>query len=108
MNPDWIKSKKAAINSINKNDNKCVQYAVTVALNHEEIGKHAERMTIIKPFINKYKWKGINCPSEKDYWKTFEKNNVMLLMFAYEKRKNISCLYNVSKHNSKCEKKLFF
>ena len=51
---DWIKNKKAAINSINEKENKCFQYAVTVALNHEEIGKHAEK---IKPFINKYKWK---------------------------------------------------
>ena len=31
---DWMKSKKAAINPINKNDNKCFQYAATLALNH--------------------------------------------------------------------------
>ena len=37
--PDWIKSKKSTINSINKRDNKYFQYAVTVALNHEEIKK---------------------------------------------------------------------
>ena len=36
---DWIKNKKAAINLINKKDNKCFQYAVTVALNHEETEK---------------------------------------------------------------------
>ena len=35
--PDWIKSKKATINPINKKDNKCFQYAVAVALNYEEI-----------------------------------------------------------------------
>ena len=29
---DWIKSKKATINPINKKDNKCFQYAVTVVL----------------------------------------------------------------------------
>ena len=33
--PDWIKNKKATINAINKKDNKCSQYAVTVALNYE-------------------------------------------------------------------------
>ena len=33
--PDWIKNKKAPINPINKKDNKCFQYAVTVALNYE-------------------------------------------------------------------------
>ena len=52
--PDWIKSKKATINPTNKKDNKCFQYAVTVALNYEKIGKHTERITKIKPFINKY------------------------------------------------------
>ena len=28
---------------INKIDNKCFKYAITVALNHGEIGKHPER-----------------------------------------------------------------
>ena len=37
--PNWIKNKKAAINPINKKDNKCFQYVVTVALNFEEIKK---------------------------------------------------------------------
>ena len=31
--PDWMKKKKATINSKNK-DHKCVQFAVTVALNY--------------------------------------------------------------------------
>ena len=35
---DWIKNKKATLNAIIKNDNKYLQYAVIVALNHEEIG----------------------------------------------------------------------
>ena len=56
-------------NHINKKDNKCFQYTVTVALDHEEIGKYPEKITKIKPFIDKYKWKGTNYPSEKDDWK---------------------------------------
>ena len=52
---DWIKNNKATINPINKKGNRCFQYTVTVTLNHEEIAKHAERITKIKPFINKYK-----------------------------------------------------
>ena len=40
---DWIKKKKVTINVINYN-NKFFQYAATVALNHEEIGKHAQRI----------------------------------------------------------------
>ena len=88
--PDWIKNRKAAINPINKKDNKCFQYA----LNHEEIGKHSERITKIKPFINKYNWEVVNFPSDKDDWKKFEKNNqtVALYILYAKKRKNISCL----------------
>ena len=42
--PDWIKIKKPTTNPINKKYNKCFQYTVTVALNHEEIEKHSERI----------------------------------------------------------------
>ena len=72
--PDWIKKKKATINPKNTYD-KCFQYAVTVALNYEEIESHPGRVSIIKPFINKYNWKGINYPSKIDDLKTFEENN---------------------------------
>ena len=67
------KKQKTTINSINKIDNKCFQYAVTVALNHEEIKKDPQRITKIKPFINKYNWEGINFPSVKDDCKKFDK-----------------------------------
>ena len=72
---------------------------MTVALNHEEIGKHAERITKVKPFTNKYKWKGINFPSEKDDWKIFEKNNVAIAVnVLYVKKENLYFSY-VSKYN---------
>ena len=58
-------TKKATINSINKKGNKCFKYVLAVALNHEEIKEDPERITKIKPFINKYTWQGINYPSEK-------------------------------------------
>ena len=62
---DLIKNKKAAINSINKKDNKSFQYAITVALNYEEIKEDPQRITKIKSFINKYNWQRINYLSEK-------------------------------------------
>ena len=40
-----------------------------------EIESHPKRVSNIKPFIIKHKWKGINYPSKIDDWKTFEKNN---------------------------------
>ena len=63
--PYWIKNKKTIINPIDQKD-KCFQYSVTVALNYEEIKKDPQRITKIKAFTNKYNWKGINYPSEKD------------------------------------------
>ena len=51
--PDWIKNKRATINPINKKDNKSFQYAVTVAWNYEEIKKDPQRITKVKPFVNK-------------------------------------------------------
>ena len=52
--PKWVKNKRATINPQNKKDDRCFQYAVTVALNHEQIKDHPERISKIKPFIDKY------------------------------------------------------
>ena len=49
--PEWLKNKNATINPKN-NDDKCFQYALTVALNHEQIKSHPERISKIKLFIN--------------------------------------------------------
>ena len=42
--PEWLKVKGATINPKNKN-NECFKYAITVALNHEKIGKNPQRIT---------------------------------------------------------------
>ena len=57
-----MKNKKATINSISNKGNKCFQYALTIALNHEEIANHPKQITKIKSFINKYNLQGINYP----------------------------------------------
>ena len=104
--PDWIKNKKATINPINKKDNKRFQYTVTVSLNHGEIGTHSEKITNIKPFINRYNCEGINFKSEKDYWKQFDKNNLTIaLNVLYAKKEKIDPAY-ASKNNSNCEKQV--
>ena len=43
VSPAQMKIKKATINPINKKDSKCFQYAITVALNHEEIKKKSSK-----------------------------------------------------------------
>ena len=87
------KNRQTTINLLNKKDNKCFRYVVTVALDHEEIGKHPERIAKIKLFLNKYNWEGTNYPSGKDDWKTF----TIALNLLYSKEKNI-CPAFVSKH----------
>ena len=62
--PNWIKNKKATTNPINKKNNKCFQYAVTVAL--YKTGKNTEGTSKSKPFIDKHNWEGINYSSEKE------------------------------------------
>ena len=42
------------IKSLKKKDNKCFQYAPTLALNHQNIGKDPQRTSKVKPFINRY------------------------------------------------------
>ena len=81
--PDWIKKKKATINPKNT-DNKCFQYAATVALNYEEIESHPERVSNIKLFINKYNLKGTIYPSKTDDEK---KKQQSLLIFCIPKKK---------------------
>ena len=54
--PEWLKNKKATINPKN-NDDKYFQYALTVALNHEQIKKDPQRIAKIKPFIDQYNCK---------------------------------------------------
>ena len=104
--PDWIKNKKATINPINEKDNKCIQFAVSVALNHEKIKKGPQRITKVKSFINKYNWEGKNYPSEKDHRKKFEKNNLTIaLNVLYAKNWKIYPAY-VSKQNSNREKQV--
>ena len=101
--PDWIKKKKTTINPKSEDD-KCFQNAVTAVLNYGQIELHPERVSNIKPFINKYNWKGINYPSKIDEWKTFAKNNpAIALNILYIKEKEIYSAY-ILKHNSTREK----
>ena len=78
--PEWIKNKKATINPQNKKDDKFFQYALTVALNHEKIEDHPERISKIKPFIDQYNWNEINFPSTGKDWKKFELNNTSIAL----------------------------
>ena len=53
------KKKKKKSNNIS-NDNKGFHYALTVALNYQNIKNNPEIRTKIKPFIDQYNWKEIS------------------------------------------------
>ena len=89
---DWIKTKKATINPNNKNDDKYMQYAISIALNYEEINNNPERISKIKPFINMYNWKDMNFPTHKEDWNTFEKSNKSIAVNIFYASYNIEQL----------------
>ena len=67
--------KKTAINSKNKKDDKCFQYAMIAALHHDDIKNHSEHTSNLEEFISDYNWKEIDFPSHSKDWKKFEQNN---------------------------------
>ena len=75
--PEWIANKKATINPKNKGgDNKCFQYSIIAALNHQKFDSHPERISNLHDDVfNEYcNWDGIEFPVGKNDWKRFEKN----------------------------------
>ena len=93
--PKWLKNKKATINPKN-NDDKCFPYALTVALNHLNIGENPQGTWKIKPFIDQYNWKEIEFPSEKKDWKMFQQNSktiALKILFVPHNNKQIKDIH---------------
>ena len=101
-----MKNKKSTKNPKNI-DYKCFQYAVTLALNLDEINKHSQRVSKIKPFIEQYNWKDIDFPSTSKDWKKFELNDEIAFNILYvpHNPKKIEIAYK-SKHNLTREKQV--
>ena len=55
----WLKGKKEAI----INSDNSFQNALGDALNYQNIKTNPERISKLKPCINKYNWKGIDFPA---------------------------------------------
>ena len=65
----WLR-KEAIINEDND-----FQNALDDALNYQNIESHPQRISKLKPYINKYNWEGIEVPAGPKDWKKFERNN---------------------------------
>ena len=102
--PEWLRNKEATINPKNNDDN-CFQYATTVALNHQNIENHPERVWNIEPFISQYNCKGIDFPWQEKDWKKLEQSNKTIalnILYVPHNTKQIRLAYK-SKYNCKRE-----
>ena len=100
--PEWIKNKGVTINPKNTKNNNCFQYAITAALNYQNIDHHPERISKLKPFINNYNWKDIEFPSHSKDWRKFECNNkttALNILYVPYNTKQIKQAY-ISKYNN--------
>ena len=104
--PKWLTDKKSTISPKNTDD-KCFQYAFTLALNLDNINKHPQRISKIKPFIDQYNWKDIDFPSTRKDWRKFELNNKIALNILYvpHNTRKIQAAYK-SKNNLTCDKQV--
>ena len=91
--PKWPKNKKSN-NKSKSNDDKCFQYALTVALNYQNIKEDLQRMSEIKHFIGQYNWKEVDFPSHQNDWKKYEQSNKSIALNV------LFVLYNTEKITS--------
>ena len=95
--PEWLKNKGATINPKNKKDDKCFQYALTLALNYNKIKK--------KSLFKKIKREDLGFLSHQTDWKNFEQNieSIALnVLVASQYCEEITLLYKLE-HNFELE-----
>ena len=100
----WLRGKKEAI--INGDND--FQNALNDALNYQNIETDPERISKLKPYINKYNWEGINFPAGSKEWRKFEQNNdtiALNILYAEKNTKKINIVYK-SKYNNKRKKQV--
>ena len=70
---EWLITKRATINPKNEKDDKCFQYALTLALSYSEIKKRE-----LENIFKKMKHEDTDFLSHQIDWETFEQNNELL------------------------------
>ena len=77
----WLRGKKELIidddddDDNNNNNNNNFQNALNDSLKYQAIEKDPQRISKLKPYINKYNWEGINFSAGSKEWQKFEQNN---------------------------------
>ena len=100
----WLRGKKETIISGDTD----FEDALDHALNYQNIENHPERISKLKPYINKYNWEEIDFPAGPEEWIKFEKNNKTIalnMLYVKSNVKTISVAYR-SKYNNKRKKQV--
>ena len=99
----WLRGRKEAI--INGDNN--YQKALDDALNYQTIERDPQRISKIKPYIDKYHWKGIEFPAGPKDWKEFEQiiRIVLNVLFVPHNTETIRVAYR-SEYNNKRERQV--
>ena len=85
---EWIESKKAVINSQNK-DEECFKWAVIAALHHKEIKNRPGRISLLEPYENQCIWERLEFTISIKKIDKFEKNNPdMAVNVSFNNKKN--------------------
>ena len=85
----WLRGKKEAItNNNNNNNNNNFQNALNDVLNYQTIETHPERISKLKPYINRYNWKGIEFPAGSKEWQKIEQNNDTITLNVFYVEQN--------------------
>ena len=101
---EWLRSRRESITS----EDNWFQNVFNDSLNYQTIKTHPERISKLKPDINKYNGKDTKFPSDKEDWKMFEQNNkeiALNVLFAPYNEKEIEIAYK-SKYNYKPKKQV--
>ena len=75
-------------------------------LNYRTNETHPERISKLKPYINKYNWEGIHFPAGSKEWQKSERNNDTIshnILYIPRNTKTINVAYR-SEHNNKRKK----
>ena len=97
-----IRAKKEAIINNNNNNNKNFQNALDDSSNYQTIEKDPQRISKLKPHINKNNWKEIDFPARPKEWIKFEKNNITIalnILYIPRTTETINIAYR-SEHNN--------
>ena len=76
--------------------------ALDDALNYQTIKTNPERISKLKPYINKYNWEGIDFPAGPKDWIKFEWNNKTIalnVLYVQYNTKTISVAYRSEYNN---------